>query len=189
MICTATPPSSVIFWPPSMPVFLLLGSSSVAVTRMVTGASPQLKVMTPPLVAAACSWVKVQLSALPVPTTVVGVDTLAGWPFAGTPALHELYGLPALQVVPPSIGIEPPVPMVVLPAVPPVALPPVPTVVLPAVPPVALPPVPLVVLPAAPPVPLLPVPLVVLPAAPPVPLLPVPAAVLPAAPPVAALPP
>jgi hypothetical protein len=37
-----------------------------------------LKVMIPPLLAAAWSWLKVQLAGAPVPTTVVGLETSAG---------------------------------------------------------------------------------------------------------------
>ena len=101
-ICTAPPPSSVILLPPSMTVFLLVGRLSVAVTWMVTGALPQLKVMMPPVVTAVCSGLKVQLAAVPVPTTVVGCEVSAGCPAAGTPAVHEPLGLPASPVVPPS---------------------------------------------------------------------------------------
>ena len=39
--------------PPSMTVFLVLGTFSVAVTGMVTAFGPQLKVMIPPWVTAA----------------------------------------------------------------------------------------------------------------------------------------
>jgi hypothetical protein len=39
-----------------------------------------------------------QLDALPVPTTVVGLDVSAGCPLAGTPALQEPFGFPALPV-------------------------------------------------------------------------------------------
>src|SRR5882762_1582216 len=120
MICTAPPPSSVIFLPPSMTVFLLMGRFSVAVTGIVTAPPPQLKVMTPPFVAAACSRLNVQLAAVPVPTAVVGTDTSAGCPRAGTPPLHEPFGLPAVHgvvpasgvVVPPSgVAVAPPVPL------------------------------------------------------------------------------
>ena len=58
-------------------VFLVLGMFSVAVTGIVTGLAPQLNVMMPPAVAAACSAANVQLAALPVPTTAVGLATLA----------------------------------------------------------------------------------------------------------------
>jgi len=129
--------------------------------------------MTPPLVAAACSWLKVQLAAVPVPTTVVGLETSAGWPLAGTPVLHEPLGLPALVTVPPVELVppcppEPPTPPSLFALAPPVALPPVPLALVPPVPlpPVALPPVPLPPV-ALPPVPLPPV------ALPPVPLPPV----------------
>ena len=67
-ICTAPPPSSVILSPPSMTVFLLVGRFSVAVTAIVTGAAPQLKVMMPAArdrrlqLRRTCSW-----RAVPVP--------------------------------------------------------------------------------------------------------------------------
>ena len=71
----------------------------MAVTGMVTGAHPQLKVMTPPWVTAELSASKVQLAAVPIPTTA-GLETSAGSPAAGTPALHEALGLPAFGVLP-----------------------------------------------------------------------------------------
>jgi hypothetical protein len=74
---------------------------------MVTGPVPQLKVMTPPLLAAAWSRLKVQLAALPVPTTEVGVEMSAGWPRAGTPVLHEPLGFPALVMVAASVVVLP----------------------------------------------------------------------------------
>src|SRR5262252_3618841 len=102
---TAPPPSRVILLPPSMTVFFVIGTFNVTVTGIVTGAAPQLNVMTPPAVAAVCSAANVQLAAVPVPITAVGFDVSAGWPFAGTPALHEPFGLPA-----PPIEDEPPLP-------------------------------------------------------------------------------
>jgi hypothetical protein len=97
----------VIFPPPSMTVFLFVGTFKVAVTGIVTAPPPQLKVMTPPWVTAALSAANVQLDALPVPTTVVGFEVSAGWPFDGTPALHEPLGLPADPAAPAS-GVPPP---------------------------------------------------------------------------------
>jgi hypothetical protein len=78
---------------------LVDGTFIVAVTGIVTGAQPQLNVMTPPFATAASSAANVQLPAVPSPTTVVGFETSAGWPPAGTPAVHAP-GLPALGVVP-----------------------------------------------------------------------------------------
>src|SRR3954447_9190921 len=115
MICTAPPPSRVIFRPPSITVFFVDGTFSVAVTRIVTGSGPQLKVMTPPAVTAACRALKVQLAAVPVPTTAVGLLVLTACAFAGTPAPHDPFGLPAFHVLLPAL---PPVPVV--PADPPV---------------------------------------------------------------------
>jgi hypothetical protein len=94
----------------------------VAVTAIVTGALPQLNVMTPPLVTAALSALNVQLAALPVPTTVVGLEVSAGLPPVGMPALHEPSGFPAWLVVP-AAPAEP-APAVPAPAAPPFAWPP-----------------------------------------------------------------
>jgi hypothetical protein len=104
----------------------------VAVTTIVTGAVPQLNVMTPPLVTAVFSKLNVQLAADPVPISDVGLDTSTGCAPAGRAVLHlEVLVAPAVLVAPPVPG-EPPVA-----ALPPVALdPPVD-----AFPPVALPPV------------------------------------------------
>src|SRR5450432_3511004 len=82
-----------------MTVFLVVGRFMVAVIGMVTAPLPQLKVMTPPEVTAALSALNVQLAAVPVPTTVVGFETSAGFPFVGTPALQEPLGLPAVPMV------------------------------------------------------------------------------------------
>src|SRR5471030_2580175 len=82
-----------------MTVFLLVGRFMVAVIGMVTAPLPQLKVMTPPWVTAALSRLNVQLAGVPVPTTLVGFETSAGFPFVGTPALQEPLGLPAGPMV------------------------------------------------------------------------------------------
>jgi hypothetical protein len=89
---------------------------------MVTTALPQLKVMTPPRVAAAWSLANVQLVSLPVPTTVVGLEMSAGWPLAGTPAPQDPLGFPALVIVPVLVARVPPGPPVppVAPVFPPV---------------------------------------------------------------------
>ncbi|MES1205476.1 MAG: hypothetical protein ABUS79_06020, partial [Pseudomonadota bacterium] len=80
-----------------------------------TGVGPQLNVTTPPFMTAVCSALKLQLDADPLPTTVVGVELSAAWPFAGKPALHAPFGFPACPADPPVAGV-PPVPRV--PAVP-----------------------------------------------------------------------
>src|SRR5919107_1732337 len=118
---TAPPPSSVILRPPSMTVFLVEGTFNVAVTGMVTGFAPQLNVMMPPAVTAACRALNVQLAAVPVPTTVVGFEVLTACAFVGTPAAHEPFGLPAVQGLP-ALPPEPVVPAGP-PPVPPAALP------------------------------------------------------------------
>lgn len=89
------PPLSVTLLPPSMTSFeaVLLKTFAVEVRTIVVGFAPQLKVITPPFATAATNASPVQLAAVPVPTTVVGVDTSAAWPSAGTGALAP--GLPA----------------------------------------------------------------------------------------------
>ena len=64
-IRTAPPPSSVIRLPPSITVFLLIGSFSVAVTGMVTAPLPQSNVMTPPGRRGRLSAANVQLARCP----------------------------------------------------------------------------------------------------------------------------
>src|SRR5579863_4756233 len=123
-----------------MTVFLLIGKVIVAVIGMVTAAAPQLKVMTPPLLTAVLSALKVQLAAVPLPITV-GFETSAGWPLAGTPALQEPLGFPAVVGTPPvPVELLPPVPVELLPPVPVELLPPVPVELLPPVPVELLPP-------------------------------------------------
>src|SRR6187549_1960091 len=107
MICVVPPPSSVILRPPSMTVCLLVGRFSVDVTLIVTGSGPQLKVITPPAVAAVLSAAKVQLAAVPVPITLVGLETSAACPFAGMALLQEPFGLPAFQGAAPPLPVEP----------------------------------------------------------------------------------
>jgi hypothetical protein len=50
----------------------------------VTGAAPQLNVITPPCATAATTAADVQLAAVPVPTTWFGVVLATGWAAAGT---------------------------------------------------------------------------------------------------------
>ena len=76
-----------IFGPVSLKIFAV--SSSV----MVTGSGPQSNVMTPPCATAATNASPVQLAAVPVPTTVVGLDTSSGCASAGTAQWPS--GLPA----------------------------------------------------------------------------------------------
>ena len=54
----------------------------------------------PPVLTAAASWVKVHDAAVPVPTTVVGLEVSTGVPCAGIPAVHEPFGLPAMVGTP-----------------------------------------------------------------------------------------
>src|SRR5690349_6005606 len=93
---TAFCPSSVTRPPPSMTVLTLVGRFRVAVTGIVTAALPQLNVMMPPRVTAVCSAANVQLAAVPVPTTVVGLDTSTACAPAGSALLQcvEIYKLP-----------------------------------------------------------------------------------------------
>jgi hypothetical protein len=79
------------------------GGRSVLVIGMVTSSDPQSKVMMPPLVTAAFSASNVQLAAVPVPTTVVGLDVSASdiW-LGGASVLHEPSGFPATGNAPAS---------------------------------------------------------------------------------------
>ena len=88
------PPLSVTLPPPSITVSPSLSAPPTLLMRIccvsviVTGAAPQLKVMTPaPSGRRRRARAAVQLAAVPVPTTVVGVDTSAAWPSAGTTQL------------------------------------------------------------------------------------------------------
>src|SRR4051812_32674736 len=85
---TAFWPSRVTLLPPSMTVLTLVGRFMVAVIGMVTGEAPQLNVMTPPRVTAVFRAAKLQLAALPVPTTVVGCETSTGCALDGSGELQ-----------------------------------------------------------------------------------------------------
>lgn len=62
----------------------------MAVTGMVTGSGPQLKVMMPPAVTAVFSASKVQLSAVPEPTTLVEPLVSTAWASLGSVnVVHE----------------------------------------------------------------------------------------------------
>src|SRR5581483_9657737 len=119
-ICTAFWPSSVIRLPPSMTVLVAVGRFMVAVTGMVTGAGPQLNVMTPPRPTAALSAANVQLAAVPVPITAVGRDTSAGCAPAGSPLLQWV-GI--TRPLLPPVPLAPPVPAPPVPLAPPVPVP------------------------------------------------------------------
>jgi hypothetical protein len=86
---------------------VVIGNSIVAVTAMVTGALPQLKVITPPLVTAVARAENVQLAGVPVPTTLVGVETSASVAPAGSALLHDVGMLVSVTIVPASVGVEP----------------------------------------------------------------------------------
>jgi len=73
---------------------------------MVTGFGPQLKVIIPPLATAATKAAEVQLAGVPVPTTVVGLATLAGWAKAGIVQLVALLCPPVL-IEPPDVVVPP----------------------------------------------------------------------------------
>src|SRR4051812_17553871 len=105
-IWTALPPSSVTLLPPSITVFFISGRCIVAVTAIVTGALPQLNVITPPLPTAASSSANVQLSGVPVPTTVSGAETSADIAAAGTPARQCPSGLPFAGATDPGASID-----------------------------------------------------------------------------------
>ena len=79
---------------------------AVAAIKMVTGFGPQLKVITPPLATAATKAAEVQLAGVPVPTTVVGLATLAGCAAAGIAQLVALLCPPELRE-PPDVVVPP----------------------------------------------------------------------------------
>ncbi|MGC4120689.1 MAG: hypothetical protein QM765_40155 [Myxococcales bacterium] len=86
------PPLSVTSPPPSMTVFLapLLFTSAWASRVRVTGALPQLKVMTPPFHTASTKAFEVQDCGVPSPMTVVGAETSSGRASAGTSTRSEV---------------------------------------------------------------------------------------------------
>src|SRR5580658_4382682 len=71
------PPSSVITPPPSIVVAPFVESSFSDVIGIVA-APPQLNVMIPPVAIADVSAASVHDAAVPVPTTVVGLDVSTG---------------------------------------------------------------------------------------------------------------
>ncbi len=74
-----------------------IGGVRVAVIGIVTGALPQLKVMMPPVATALANLAKVQLAAVPVPMTVVGLEVSMSCASAGNVRLvHEPSGFPAV---------------------------------------------------------------------------------------------
>lgn len=87
------PPLSVTLPPPSSTtraaVFTTFAVAAIVIT---TAAGPHEKVMTPPLATAATTAADVQLSAVPLPTTVLGCDVSTACPAAGTVAWPS--GLP-----------------------------------------------------------------------------------------------
>src|SRR4051812_41798846 len=112
---TFPPPLRVTLPPPSMTIFgpLSLKALAVRARTIVCGAAPQSKVITPPLATALTKASPVQLSAVPVPTTVVGrllSSTLAsagtGQRPSGFPAAGSLVGTPPPE--PPVAGDPPP---------------------------------------------------------------------------------
>jgi hypothetical protein len=90
--------------PPSMTslVPLSLNSFAVAVRTIVTGSGPQSNVMMPPWATAATNASPVQLTAVPVPTTVVGDDTSSSCASGGSVACPS-----AQPAAGPSCGFVP----------------------------------------------------------------------------------
>src|SRR5690242_1837778 len=81
----APPPLSVTLPPPSRVTNALrLSTRAVACMVMVTGAGPQLKVMSPPFATARTTALEVQLAAVPPPTT------RAGWAARGGAACRAV---------------------------------------------------------------------------------------------------
>jgi hypothetical protein len=77
------PPSSVTTPPPSIVVFVP-GGIAISLVTAIVAAPPQSNVTTPPLATATDSACSVHDAAVPVPTTVVGLETLTGWMAACT---------------------------------------------------------------------------------------------------------
>src|SRR6185295_9787172 len=98
------PPLRVTLPPPSITVSTL--TSCCLVTVMVTGAAPQSKVTTPPFASAAASAASVQSEAEPLPTTVVGVETSAGWIGSGHVSGGGLI-VPPVPLPPPTLDPAP----------------------------------------------------------------------------------
>src|SRR5690242_17203192 len=92
---TFPPPLRVTLLPPSRTIFGPLSLNTLAVSSrvIVTGSGPQSNVTTPPFATASTTAAEVQLSGVPVPTTVVGLDTSSAAASAGTSQLPS--GLPA----------------------------------------------------------------------------------------------
>ena len=84
---TLSPPSSTISGPVSLRIL------AVAVSVMVTGLGPQLKVMIPPAATASTTAPEVQPAGLPSPMTRSGCEVSTARASAGTPAPPP--GLPA----------------------------------------------------------------------------------------------
>src|ERR1044072_8917934 len=81
------PPLRVTRPPPSSTTFgLLLRTLAVAVMRMVTGAGPQSKVITPPAATADTTAADVQPAAVPLPMTLVGLLVSSAFASAGMAA-------------------------------------------------------------------------------------------------------
>src|SRR5919107_1851825 len=89
------PPLSVTLPPPSSTIFgpFALRILAVAFMVIVIGSGPQLKVMMPPAATADTTASDVQLAALPVPMTRVGLEVSTARASAGIGALP--FGLPA----------------------------------------------------------------------------------------------
>src|ERR1700744_5722322 len=86
------PPLSVTFPPPSMTVLTTLFMTfAVCVSVIVTGASPQANVTTPPFAIAATVASLVPLGGVPEPTVVVGAEMSSS---GGADSSHFPFGLP-----------------------------------------------------------------------------------------------
>ena len=94
---TLPPPSSTIFGP------LALRTFAVAAILIVTGAGPQLNVMTPPAATAFTTAAEVQLAGVPVPMVRVGFEVSTARASAGTVALP--FGLPAASTFVAGFGL------------------------------------------------------------------------------------
>ena len=115
------PPLRMTLPPPSMTIFGLLSLNTLAglARMMVAGSGPQLNVMIPPAATAAMNASGVQLSCVPVPTTVVGLDTSSscaslgiGHVPSGLPGSPGWIGTTVPPLTPPEpLSLTPPEPL------------------------------------------------------------------------------
>jgi hypothetical protein len=83
-------------------VLIFIGRFKVEEIGIVTALVPQLNVIIPPVVTAAFNAANVQLAAVPLPTTLVGLETLTAWAPEGSALLQEV----GIVIPPGGVGVE-----------------------------------------------------------------------------------